>query len=160
MALQAVKAAAKNRPVDAAGGGAATRRARPSRRTGGCDPITFAATIDNLVTERAWEAPAAAGSVIDRWADIAPELVGKVKRVHYEPATRQLDLLPVFPAHATQLRLLGRQLITRTNTKTCQETVKERRVLAPGSGMGLRPVTAGRRLLLESGEVHAPAAEV
>ncbi|WP_308031202.1 hypothetical protein [Streptomyces sp. CoH27] len=80
--------------------------------------------------------------------------------MHYEPATRQLDLLPVFPAHATQLRLLGRQLITRINTKTGQETVKELRVLAPGSDMGLRPVTAGRRLLLESGEVHAPAAEV
>ena len=45
-------------------------------------------------------------------------------------------------------------------TKTGQETVKELRVLAPGSDMGLRPVTAGRRLLLESGEVHAPAAEV
>lgn len=134
VALQAAKAAAKNRPVDAAGGGAATRRVRPSRRTGGRDPITFAAAIDNLVTERAWQAPAAAGSVIDCWADIAPELVGKVQPVHYEPVTRQLDLLPVSPAYATQLRLLGRQLIARINTKTGQETVKELRVLAPGSG--------------------------
>nr|AAO50160.1 hypothetical protein [Streptomyces violaceoruber] len=106
---------------------------RPSRRTGGRDPITFAAAIDNLVAERAWEAPAAAGSVIDRWADIAPELVGKVNPVHYEPATRQLDLLPVSPAYATQLRLLGQQLITRINTKSGQETVKELRVLAPGN---------------------------
>ncbi|CAL9675586.1 hypothetical protein [Amycolatopsis sp. KNN50.9b] len=31
---------------------------------------------------------AAAGGVIDRWADIAPKLVGKVRPVHYEPATR------------------------------------------------------------------------
>lgn len=134
VALQAARAAAKTRPADAAGGGAATWRVRPSRRTGGRDPITFAAAIDNLVTERAWDAPTAAGSVIDRWAGIAPELVGKVKPVHYEPATRQLDLLPVSPAYATQLRLLGRQLIARINAKTGQETVKELRVLAPGSG--------------------------
>ncbi|MFF0170744.1 DciA family protein [Streptomyces prasinus] len=133
VALQAARAAAKTRPADAAGGGAATRRVRPSRRTGGRDPITFAAAIDHLVAERAWEAPAAAGSVIDCWADIAPELVGKVKPVHYEPATRQLDLLPVSPAYATQLRLLGRQLIARINTKTGQETVKELRVLTPGN---------------------------
>ncbi|WP_244406088.1 DciA family protein [Streptomyces sp. DSM 40868] len=61
-------------------------------------------------------------------------MVGRVRPVHYEPATRQLDLLPLSPAYATQLRLLGRQLIARINAKTGQETVKELRVLAPGSG--------------------------
>ncbi|WP_194236081.1 DUF721 domain-containing protein [Streptomyces acidicola] len=55
----------------------------PTRRTradGAC------AAIGALVTERAWEAPTAAGGIIDQWADIAPELVGKVRPVHYESA--------------------------------------------------------------------------
>lgn len=131
VALQAAKAAAKNRPTGAPGERAATRRGRFSRR-GGRDPIAFAAAIDTLVIERAWEAPAAAGSVLDRWADIAAELVGKVTPVHYEPATRRLDLRPISPAYATQLRLLSQQLITRINTTTGQETIKELRVLTPG----------------------------
>ncbi|MET9423354.1 hypothetical protein ABZY06_21925 [Streptomyces sp. NPDC006540] len=35
-----------------------------------------------------------------------PDLVGEVKPVRYESATRQLDLPPASPAYATQLRLL------------------------------------------------------
>ncbi|MFJ3198573.1 hypothetical protein ACIPJQ_38780 [Streptomyces griseoviridis] len=70
--------AAKNRPADAAAGTAATGRVKPSRRTGRRDPITFSTAIGTLVTEHAWETPAAAGSITDQWADIAPELVGKI----------------------------------------------------------------------------------
>ncbi|MER5215197.1 DciA family protein [Streptomyces sp. NPDC002838] len=103
------------------------------------------------MTERVWEAPTAAGSVIDQWAAVAPELAGKVKPVRYEPATRQLDLLPVSPAHATHLRLLGRQLIARINAKTGQETVKEPCVLAPGQRRG-GPGRLSRLLAVRDGD--------
>jgi hypothetical protein len=74
----------------------------------------------------------AAGSLIDQWA-VAPELVGKVRPTHYDADSGQLDLLPIFsPAYATQLRLLGRQMITRINTKSGAETVRSIRVLPPG----------------------------
>ncbi|GAB2606328.1 hypothetical protein GCM10027168_44000 [Streptomyces capparidis] len=88
------------------------------------------------MADRAWEAPAAAGSVIDQWADIAPELVGKVQPVHYDTATGRLDLLPASTAYATQLRLLARQMVTRINAATGSTTVRAIRVLPPGPATG------------------------
>jgi predicted nucleic acid-binding Zn ribbon protein len=135
VALQAAKAAAKSRPAAAAGGRNSARR-RSSRpvRGDGRDPLKLGAAVTALMAERAWEAPAAAGSVIDQWAEIAPELVGKVRPVHYDADSGRLDLLPISPAYATQLRLLGRQMVARINAKTAAETVRSIRVLPPGGG--------------------------
>ncbi|MEU7385033.1 hypothetical protein AB0A91_34795 [Streptomyces sp. NPDC042207] len=72
VALQVARVAAKTRPD----GAAAARRVVPWLCTGGRDPIMFTAVIDNLVTEWAWQA--GAGSVIDRWAAIAPR-VGRAR---------------------------------------------------------------------------------
>ncbi|WP_329321653.1 DciA family protein [Streptomyces sp. NBC_01262] len=137
VALQAAREAARIRPADAPGGrGSTRRRGRSIRRMDGREPMTFGAAITELMAERAWEAPIAGGSVIDQWPDIAPELVGRVVPVRFDEDSGQLDLRPVSPAYATQLRLLGRQMIARINTKTGREAVKSIRVLPPGPDQG------------------------
>jgi hypothetical protein len=64
-------------------------------------------------------------------ATIAPELIGKVTPTHYDARTGRLDLQPTSPAYATQLRLLGRQLIARINGKIGSTLVRDLRVLPP-----------------------------
>lgn len=56
--------------------------------------------------------------------------------MRFDEDSGQLDLRPVSPAYATQLRLLGRQMIARINTKTGREAVKSIRVLPPGPDQG------------------------
>ncbi|GAA2125257.1 hypothetical protein GCM10009759_77260 [Kitasatospora saccharophila] len=133
VALKAAREAARTRGADAPGGASAT--ARPARRrtvrTGGRDPIGLGAAFAGLVADRAWEMPTAGGGVIDQWADIAPELIGKVAPVHYDPPTGRLDLQPASAAYATQLRLLGRQLVARINGKVGRTVVRDLRVLPP-----------------------------
>ncbi|MFF2080589.1 DciA family protein [Kitasatospora sp. NPDC058162] len=46
-------------------------------------------------------------------------------------APGRLDLQPTSPAYATQLRLLGRQLVARINGKVGRTVVRDLRVLAP-----------------------------
>ncbi|WP_329028272.1 DciA family protein [Streptomyces sp. NBC_00690] len=132
VALQAARAAAKNRPADHPGGRSATRRLRTARPEGR-DPLTFGAAITNLVTDRAWDTPVTGGSVIDRWASIAPELDSKVRAVRVDPETGHLVLLPTSSAYATQLRLLESQMVTRINTAMGANAVRGLRVLAPGT---------------------------
>ncbi|MFF8798149.1 hypothetical protein [Streptomyces globisporus] len=58
-----------------------------------------------MVAERGWATPAAAatiaGSVIDQWPAIAPELAGKVEAVQFDAATGTLHLRPATPAYRT-----------------------------------------------------------
>jgi predicted nucleic acid-binding Zn ribbon protein len=137
VALQAAKHAAKNRPADAAGGRASTRRRRGRAVRGdGRDPVGLGAAVTGLMADRAWEVPAAGGSVIDRWPDLAPELVGKVAPVRFDAETGRLDLLPVSAAFATQMRLFGAQLVERINAKTGNQAVRSIRVLPPGTASG------------------------
>ncbi|RKE02955.1 DciA family protein [Streptomyces sp. TLI_171] len=133
VALKAARDAARTRGTDAAGGASATTRParRRTLRTGGRDPIGLGAAFASLVTDRGWETPTAGGGVIDQWADIAPELAGKVAPVHYDPRTGRLDLQPATTAYATQLRLLGRQLVARINGKVGRTVVRDLRVLPP-----------------------------
>ncbi|GLW73703.1 hypothetical protein Kpho02_60010 [Kitasatospora phosalacinea] len=131
VALKAARAAARTRGAGALGGATAGPARRRTVRTGGRDPIGLGAALAGLVADRAWETPAAGGGVIDQWADIAPELVGKVQPVHYDPRTGRLDLQPVSAAYATQLRLLGRQLVARINGKAGRTVVRDLRVLPP-----------------------------
>ncbi|MEU3564162.1 DciA family protein [Kitasatospora sp. NPDC006786] len=133
VALKAAREAARTRGADAPGGRSSTTR--PTRRTmvrtGGRDPIGLGDALAGLVAERAWDTPTAGGGVIDQWTEIAPELVGKVQPVHFDARTGRLDLQPTSPAYATQLRLLGRQLVARINGKVGQAVVRDLRVLAP-----------------------------
>ncbi|MEV7657948.1 DciA family protein [Streptomyces anulatus] len=110
-----------------------TRNVRPSGR----EPSGFAAVLQTLMTDRAWELPAAGGTVLDRWPDIAatitPHLAGRVQALAFHAETGQLDLLPESPAYATQLRLISARIITAANETTGTGTVRTIRVLPPGT---------------------------
>ncbi|MGW7445020.1 DciA family protein [Kitasatospora sp. NPDC054795] len=133
VALKAAREAARARGADAPGGRSSTTRPthRTTVRTGGRDPIGLGDALASLVAERAWDTPTAGGGVLDQWAEIAPELVGRVVPVHFDASTGRLDLQPTSPAYATQLRLLGRQLVARINGKVGRTVVRDLRVLAP-----------------------------
>ncbi|MFD3754750.1 hypothetical protein ACFWVT_31885 [Streptomyces cyaneofuscatus] len=79
IALQTARAAAKSAPQPKRTRTTTTR----TQRSGGRDPLPFADALSRMVTERGWATPAAAatmaGSVIDQWPTIAPELAGKVE---------------------------------------------------------------------------------
>ncbi|MEV7782724.1 DciA family protein [Kitasatospora sp. NPDC088351] len=133
VALKAAREAARTRGADAPGGRSSTTRPtrRTTVRTGGREPIGLGAALAGLVAERAWDTPTTGGGILDQWAEIAPELVGKVQPVHFDARTGRLDLQPASPAYATQLRLLGRQLVARINGKVGRTIVRDLRVLAP-----------------------------
>ncbi|MFF3518174.1 hypothetical protein [Streptomyces sp. NPDC002573] len=57
---------------------------RAARRDGR-EPMGLGVAIGALVTERAWELPAAGGTLRERWAAIAPELAGHVAAVAFAP---------------------------------------------------------------------------
>jgi hypothetical protein len=86
IALHQARAAAKNR------GDTEARAARHSRqqvaRRDGREPSGFAAVLQGLMADRAWELPAAGGSVLDRWPDIAaavsPQLPAHVGAVAFQ----------------------------------------------------------------------------
>ncbi|MEU6310766.1 hypothetical protein [Streptomyces sp. NPDC047014] len=52
------------------------------------------AAIGALVTERAWDLPAAGASLREQWAAIAPELDGHVAAVAYDPDSGRLTVCP------------------------------------------------------------------
>ncbi|MDH6107868.1 putative nucleic acid-binding Zn ribbon protein [Kitasatospora sp. MAP12-15] len=133
VALKAAQDAARARGADAPGGRSSTTRPTRRRtvRASGREPISFSDALAGLVAERAWEEPAAGGSILDQWTAIAPELIGKVTPTHYDPHTGRLHLQPSSPAYATQLRLLGRQLVARINGAMGRVVVRELRVLPP-----------------------------
>lgn len=130
VALLVARNAAKERGDTPAAKPKKKRGTRPPR---GDDPAPFGAAITSLMTERGWEAPAAGGTVLDQWPHIAPELQGKVTAAGFDAALGRLDLRPVSPAYATQLRLMGRQMLQRINTHLGSEAVRSLRVLPPGA---------------------------
>jgi hypothetical protein len=117
VALQAAKQAAKSRGTAPVHRDTARRRKASMRRTDGREPLSLAAAVTTMMSERAWQAPVAGGSLVDRWADLAPELGGKVAPVRFRAETGVLELRPASPAYGTQLRLLGQQLVARINAK-------------------------------------------
>ncbi|MFE2046416.1 DUF721 domain-containing protein [Streptomyces sp. NPDC059477] len=94
---------------------------------------------------RAWELPAAGGSILDRWPDIAaavaPQLPHPVTAVAFHPETGQLDLRPDSPAYATQLRLITTRIIAAAYETAGTDAVRVR-VLPPGAAPA--PRTAPR----------------
>ncbi|MFF6859885.1 DciA family protein [Streptomyces bacillaris] len=88
-----------------------------------------------MVAERGWATPAAAaataGSIIDQWPAIAPELTGKVNAVHFDTSTRTLHLRPATPAYRTQLTLHQKQVIAKVNASVGPDTVRQLEILRP-----------------------------
>ncbi|UXY33230.1 DciA family protein [Streptomyces sp. HUAS TT20] len=135
VALHAARDAARKRGE--------TEARMPRRRTqrvvkrDGREPSGFAAVLQGLMAERAWAVPAAGGSVLDRWPDIAAAVSSRlpehVQAVAFHPESGQLDLRPDSPAYATQLRLITARIITAANQEVGTDAVRTVRVLAAGA---------------------------
>ncbi|MEW2078762.1 DciA family protein [Streptomyces sp. NPDC013433] len=140
VALHAAREAARKRGDSEA---LMTRR-RPQRavKRDGREPTGFAAVLQGLMTERAWTVPAAGGSILDRWPDIAaaisPQLPEHVQAVAFHAESGQLDLRPDSPAYATQLRLITARIIAAVNHAVGTNAVHTIRVLAAGTASGPR----------------------
>ncbi|OKJ10597.1 hypothetical protein AMK21_30460 [Streptomyces sp. CB00316] len=133
IALQAARAAAKSAPQPKRTRTTTTR----NQRSGGREPLPFADALSRMVAERGWASPAAAaataGTVIDQWPAIAPELAGKVEAVHFDTATDTLHLRPSTPAYRTQLTLHQQQIVAKVNTVVGPDTVRHLEILRPAA---------------------------
>ncbi|MFI9255209.1 DUF721 domain-containing protein [Streptomyces sp. NPDC053069] len=86
-----------------------------------------------LITERAWELPAAGASLRERWAAIAPQLAGHVPAIGYAADTGRLTVCPEPAAWATKLPLEQARVIEAANESAGRTVVRALRILAPGS---------------------------
>lgn len=134
-ALRAAKEQARER-------GALVQQKKQARRGGlrsgaradGRDPVPLASAIRRLITDQAWETPAAVGGVMGRW----PQIVGDDLAHHCvplsyddDPEERVLTVQCDSTAWATQVRLLAPQLLARLNQDLGQGTVKRIKVQGP-----------------------------
>ncbi|EYT77970.1 hypothetical protein CF54_39805 [Streptomyces sp. Tu 6176] len=108
------------------------RVARTERRDGR-EPMDLEAAIGALVTERAWELPAAGATLRERWAAIAPELAGHVAAVAYDADSGRLTVCPESAAWATKARLEQTRIIAAANQSAGRTVVRALRILAPGT---------------------------
>ncbi|MEV7160249.1 DciA family protein [Streptomyces misionensis] len=135
VALHQAREAAKAR------GEGGTRKAK--RRTGttvrrdGREPAGFSAVLQGLMADRAWDVPAAGGSILDQWPDIAaalsPKLAAHAQAVAFHAETGQLDLRADSPAYATQLRLISSRIVAAANDAVGTQAVRTVHVLAVGA---------------------------
>lgn len=134
VALHAARDAARKRGAVSE---ARTPRRRARVRRDGRDPQGFAAVLQQLMAERAWEVPAAGGSLLDRWPEIAATVAGRlaehVQAVAFDGDNRRLDVRADSPAYATHIRLLTPQLVAAANEAAGREVVRSIRVLAAGA---------------------------
>lgn len=134
VALQQARLAARNNGGEAR---APRRRRATTVKRDGREPSGFASVLQGLMADRAWELPAAGGSVLDQWPDIAgavaPQLPHHVAAVAFHPETGQLDLRPDSPAYATQLRLITARIVATANSTVGTDAVRTVRVLPPGT---------------------------
>ncbi|CAM5325339.1 DUF721 domain-containing protein [Streptomyces griseus] len=133
IALQSARAAAKSAPQPKRTRTTTTR----TQRSGGRDPLPFADALSRMVAERGWATPAAAaataGSVIDQWPAIAPELARKVEAVQFDADTGTLHLRPATPAYRTQLTLHQKQITAKVNDTIGPDTVRRLEILRPAA---------------------------
>ncbi|MGW9618746.1 DciA family protein [Streptomyces diastaticus] len=94
----AMEAARKNGGQKAKRKPRAVTTVRRDRR----EPMGLGAAIGALVTERAWELPAAGATLRERWAAIAPELAGHVAAVSYDADSGRLTVCPESMPWATK----------------------------------------------------------
>ncbi|MEU5053537.1 DciA family protein [Streptomyces sp. NPDC021096] len=132
--LHAAREAAKKR--GATGARAPRRRARAVRHDGR-DPQGFATVLQGLMADRAWDIPAAGGSVLDQWpaiaANVSPNLAAHVQATAFHTESGRLDLRPDSPAYGTQLRLLSTRIVAAANDAAGTQAVRSIRVLAAGA---------------------------
>jgi predicted nucleic acid-binding Zn ribbon protein len=131
VALRAAMAQARQN----GGGHKAKAKPRPVRtvRRDGREPIGLGAAIGALVTERAWELPAAGATLRERWAAIAPELAGHVAAVPYDADCGRLTVCPESSAWATKTRLEQTRIVAAANESAGRTVVRSLRILAPSA---------------------------
>lgn len=151
-ALAAYKATAKTAPV----GKPKPRRTKRDRGPGR-DPVGLGGVLGTISTEQGWELSLEGGSILDQWATLCPDLVGRAEPVAYDAEHGRLDLRPASPAYATQLRLFGGQLCKRVNDKMGQGLVRSIRVLPVGAlsseESSSRPAAAAPAAAVDPGPV-------
>ncbi|MFF9787240.1 DciA family protein [Streptomyces nigrescens] len=113
-ALASWKATAKKTAATAA---TKPRKKRRAEYGDARDPVGLGAVIGRISEENEWKTGVQGGSLTDQWASLCPELVGHVEPAGFDPATGRLDLRPGHHTAATQLRILGPQLVTRLQQK-------------------------------------------
>lgn len=115
----------------------------------GRDPTLLADQLDRLVADRGWKVDVAVGSVMGRW----PDIVGPDIAQHVEPVSFTDGVLTVradSTAWATQMRLLGSQVLARVEEEIGAGAVSDLTVLGPGGpswrrGMRRSPDSRGPR---------------
>nr|WSX25497.1 DUF721 domain-containing protein [Streptomyces tubercidicus] len=113
-ALASWKATAKK---TAATGATKPRKKRHAQYGDGRDPVGLGTVLSRIGEENEWKVGVQGGSLTDQWATLCPELVGHAEPAGLDPATGRLDLRPGHHTAATQLRILGPQLVTRLQQK-------------------------------------------
>lgn len=99
-------------------------------RPGGRDPQLLGDVVAHLLRERDWVADVSVGGVVGRWR----EVVGDQVADHCEPETFEDKVLVVradSTAWATQVRLLGPQLLERLAREVGEGVVETVTVLGP-----------------------------
>jgi hypothetical protein len=148
VALYAAREAAKAR------GETVTRKAKRRTRTAaarrdGREPTGFAAVLQGLMADRAWDLPAAGGSVLDQWpaiaAAVAPTLPAHVAAIAFHAESGQLDLRPDSPAYGTQLRLITARIVGAANDAVGTQAVRTVRILPIGTAPAPRATEPARR---------------
>jgi len=94
------------------------------------DPQPVGRSVERLVQERGWQAPAAVGGVVARWpAVVGPQVADHCVPEHY--AEGVLTVRADSTAWATQVRLLAATLVARLNAECGDGTVARVQVLGP-----------------------------
>lgn len=128
-ALLEYKATSKNTPSTRPTKLRTRRPIRGERR----DPTGLGNILATVSGELGWQEGMRGGDLLERWADLCPQYVDRVQPVTFDATRGCLELRPVSPAYATQLRLLGGQLCKQINVKMGRDMVRSIRVLQVGA---------------------------
>ncbi|MFF4732859.1 DciA family protein [Streptomyces mirabilis] len=133
IALRAEKEAARRRA--AWEGRPPSRRRVRKRRPGDDSAVSLAAAIDELFADViGCPGPAPdASAVIADWDNLAEPFARHVRPVSFEPATGALSLQAVSKAWATNMRLLGPQVISQLNERLGSEQISQLRIFGPAA---------------------------
>ncbi|MFC7924911.1 DciA family protein [Streptomyces cinereoruber] len=157
--LQRARQDAKQRGNDRPGPARRPKK-KPAVQYHGRAPVGLTGAFQSLLADRGWNVPAAGGSILDRWPDIAatiaPRLAAHTTAVGFDAETGQLDLMPDSPAYATQLRLMTPRIIAAANEASGAAAVRTVRVRQPGT----LPATPAPATAPTFGKTDEPAGPV
>ncbi|MEJ8654822.1 DUF721 domain-containing protein [Streptomyces sp. MS1.AVA.3] len=119
----------------------ARKAPRPTpRRANGRDPVGLGAALERMMTERGLAKPAAGGSIVGKWKEIAgADFAQHVGAEAFDAQTGELKLRPESPAWAWQARLVSgklkaaaNDLVRQSSHKDAADVVQSIKVLEPG----------------------------